>query len=77
VQIAVGLRLDRLHDGGMTVARVLAADAAREVDERAAVDVCDARALGLGDDQCGRRDARRHVLRALLGDALGGCVLTQ
>ena len=36
VQVAVGLLLDRLDDGRVAMAEVLAADPAREVDERCA-----------------------------------------
>jgi hypothetical protein len=53
----------------MPVARVLAADAAREVDERASVDVGDPRALGLGDDEAGSRDPGRHEPRPLGSDS--------
>ena len=58
VQVLVHLRLDRVDDRREAVTGVLAADAAGEVDERAAVDVDDARALGVRDDETGRRDAR-------------------
>ena len=66
----VGLRLDRLDDRREAVTGVLAADAAGEVDERATVDVGDARAVGGGDDETRGRDAARHVARALGEDAL-------
>jgi hypothetical protein len=77
VQVAVGLRLDRLDDRGVAVARVLAADAACEVDERASVHVGHARALRLGDDEPRRRHPRSHVPRAFLGYTLGGGLLAQ
>src|SRR5204863_2061815 len=51
-------------------ARVLAADPAGEVDERASVDVGDAGAVGVGDDELRRRDAGAHEARALGEDAV-------
>ena len=77
VEIAVGLGLDRFDDGGMAVTRVLAPDTAREVDVHAAVDVGDARALGLRDDESRCRDARRDVPRSLVADALRCGLLAQ
>ena len=53
MEVVVGLRLDRVDDGREAVARVLAADAAGEVDEAAAVDVGDAGAVGVRDDEPG------------------------
>ena len=70
VEVLVGLRLDRVDDGREAVARVLAADAAGEVDERAAVDVGDAGAVGVGDDELRGRDAGAHVAGALGEDAV-------
>ena len=55
MQVAVGLLLHRLDDRCVAVARVLAADPAREVDVGATVDVGDAGTLGLGDDETRRR----------------------
>ena len=80
VEVLVGLRLDRVDDGREAVAGVLAADAAGEVDERAAVDVGDAGAVGVRDDELRRRDAGAHVAGALGEDAvvrggLGGGVI--
>ena len=65
VEVLVGLRLDRLDDGREAVAGVLAADAAGEVDEAAAVDVGDAGAVGVRDDELRGGDAGAHVAGAL------------
>ena len=73
MQVAVGLLLDRVDDRRVTMARVLAADAAAEVDERPAVRVGDARALGLGDDELLRGHPAGDVARALGEDTLRGC----
>ena len=78
VEVVVGLRLDRVDDRREAVARVLAADAACEIEERAAVDVGDARAVCVGDDELRRRDACAHVAGALGEDSvvrrgLGSC----
>ena len=79
VEVLVGLGLDRVDDGREPVPGVLAADAAGEVDERAPVDVGDARAVGVRDDELRDRDAGAHVLRpigedAVVGGDLGGGV---
>ena len=50
---------------------------AGEVDVLAAVDVPDARALGAGDDERGRRDAAGDVPLAGLLDALGRAAFLQ
>ena len=47
VQVLVGLLVDRVDDGREAVARVLAADPAGEVDERAPVDVGHSRPFGI------------------------------
>ncbi len=73
VQVPICLLLDRLDDRGMPVARVLAADPAREVDVGAPVRVGDARALGVRDDELRRRHARRDVARAVGEDPLRRC----
>ena len=65
VEVVVGLRLDRVDDGREAVARVLAADAAGEIEERAAVDVGDAGAVCVRDDELRRRDAGAHVAGAV------------
>ena len=72
VEVLVGLGLDRVDDGREPVARVLAADAAGEVDERAPVDVGDTGSVGVGDDELRDRDAGAHVPRPLGEDALVG-----
>ena len=72
VEVAVDLLVDRVDDGREAVAGVLAADAAGEVEVRAAVDVGDARAVGARDDEPRRRDAARDVARALGEDAVVG-----
>ena len=70
VEVLVGLRLDRVDDGREPVAGVLAADAAGEVDERAAVDVGDAGTVGVRDDELRGGDAGAHVAGALGEDAV-------
>ena len=73
MQVAVRLLLDRIDDCRMTVAGVLAADPAGEVDVGAAVDVGDPRALGLCDDEPGRRDPGA-TYRARAAAILSACV---
>ena len=68
----VDLLVDRRDDGRRSVAEVLAGDPAGEVEELAAVDVPDARALGAGDDERGRRDAAGDVALARCEDLVGG-----
>ncbi len=65
VQVLVQLRLDRVDDRREPVPGVLTADAAREVDEGAAVDVDDARPVGVRDDETRGRDAAGDVAGAL------------
>ncbi len=57
MQVAVGLLLHGLDDRRVPVAKVLAADASCEVDERATVDVGDARSLRLRDHEARGRDS--------------------
>ena len=75
VEVLVRLPVDRLDDRREAMPGVLAADAAGEVDERAPVDVGDARALGVRDDEPRRRDPARHVALALGEDPLGDGML--
>ena len=72
VEVAVDLFVDRRDHGRWAVAEVLAGDSAGEVEELAAVDVPDARALGAGDDERGRRDAAGDVALARCEDPVGG-----
>ena len=76
VEVGVGLLLDRVDDGLEAMTGVLATDTTREVEERAAVDVGDARAVGAVDDEARGGDAGRDVLRALGEDRVveGGCI---
>ncbi len=70
VQVPVRLLLDRLDDGRVAVAGVLAADAAGEVDVRAPVGVGDPSALGVRDDELRRRHPGSDVASAVGEDPL-------
>ena len=76
VQVAVRLLLDRLDDRGVPVARVLAPDPAREVDERAPVRIGDARALGVRDDERRRRHPGSDVARAVGAEIRSAAVVS-
>src|SRR5438552_5904781 len=69
--------MDRGDDGFLSVADVLAADAAREVEVFAAVDVPDAGAFGALDDDRGGADSPRDVPVAGFVDALGGAAFSE
>ena len=75
VQVAVDLLVDRRDHRLEAVARVLARDAAREVEEGAAVGVGDARALRARDDEPRGCDAASDVPAARLGDPFGRALL--
>ncbi len=68
VQVAVDLLVDRSNHRRVAVAQILAADAACEVDVRAAVGVLELRALGARDDKRCGRNAARDPAAALAGD---------
>ena len=75
MQVAVDLLVDRGDDRLEAVACVLAGDPAGEVEERAAVRIGDARALGGGHDEPRRRDAARDVPFARFCDSLARALL--
>ena len=62
MQVAVDLLVDRLHDRGMAVPEVDAADPAGEVEVLPPLEIPDPGALGAGDDERRRRDPARDVL---------------
>ena len=70
VQVPLGLLLDRLDDGRVAVAGVLAADAAGEVDVRPPVRVGDPSTLGVRDDELRRRHPGSDVASAVGEDPL-------
>ena len=65
VEVLVCLCLDRVHDRSKAVPGVLASDASREIEEGAPVDVGYAGAVGVRDDQFGRRNAGTDVSGAV------------
>jgi hypothetical protein len=67
VRVPLELLLSRRDDAGMRVADVQAADAAREVDERVAVEVGERRALRLRDDDRKGQGERVGVTMLALG----------
>ena len=75
VEIAVGLLVHRGDDRGEAVTGVLAGDAAREVEEHAAVDVRHSCAGGALDDEPGGRDPARDIPAAVRVDPFGGALL--
>jgi hypothetical protein len=70
MEIRVDLLVHGCDGRGQPVARVLAAEAAGEVDVRLAVDVLDAGAFCAGDDDRRGRDSARHEPLAGGQDAL-------
>jgi bacterial/archaeal transporter family-2 protein len=77
VEVAVDLVVDGGNGSGMPVARVLAAEAAGEVDVGAAVDVFDPGAFSPGDDERWRGDSGGDVALAGLLDGSSGAALLQ
>ena len=77
VEVAVDLLVDGRDRRRWPVAGVLAAEAAGEVDVRAAVDVLDARALGPGDDEGRSGHAGGDVALAGRDDGVGCAALPQ